>query len=159
MKQAFTLIELLVVVLIIGILASIALPQYQKAVLKSRVTKALIALQALDQAQRECFLATGKYCTADALSVSVNTTCYSYDTSASCSGGDLQINDTVRFGWKGLNKDSGDIEKGQIQWSCVTTGGSKERAVCRQYYTEWNGTEEAISTGYPQQYSFYGAYH
>ncbi|WP_424245652.1 prepilin-type N-terminal cleavage/methylation domain-containing protein [Elusimicrobium posterum] len=60
-KSAFTLIELLVVVLIIGILAAIALPQYQKAVERSRITEARIMLKSILSANERYFLENGKY--------------------------------------------------------------------------------------------------
>ncbi len=59
-KNAFTLIELLVVVLIIGILAAIALPQYQKAVRKSRTTEAITTLKALQTAVKAYIYENGE---------------------------------------------------------------------------------------------------
>jgi len=60
-KQAFTLIELLVVVLIIGILASIALPQYQKSVEKSKAMQAVTLLKSVYQAAENYYLANGTW--------------------------------------------------------------------------------------------------
>ena len=61
LRSGFTLIELLVVVLIIGILVSIALPQYEMAVERIRATKAIVAVKALAEASERYYMANGFY--------------------------------------------------------------------------------------------------
>ena len=73
-KRAFTLIELLVVVLIIGILAAIALPQYQKAVVKSRFAEAFVHIKTLSEALEVCRLEMGdEDCAPSSLALSIGT--------------------------------------------------------------------------------------
>lgn len=73
----FTLIELLVVVLIIGILSAVVLPQYTKAVEKSRIAEAQIMLKNLLQGYEALCLETGEdpedACGTGALTLTDNT--------------------------------------------------------------------------------------
>ena len=59
--SGFTLIELLVVVLIIGILAAVAVPQYQKAVEKARLAEVLSTLSSIQKGIDAWLLENGGY--------------------------------------------------------------------------------------------------
>ncbi|MGN0016073.1 MAG: type IV pilin protein [Candidatus Avelusimicrobium sp.] len=82
-QKGFTLIELLVVVLIIGILASVALPQYEKAVLKARFSTMQEMVESMKKAEEVYYMANGNYI--------ADTNSLDFDFKGSCSNNDVLL--------------------------------------------------------------------
>ena len=73
-NQGFTLIEMLVVVLIIGVLAAIAVPKYQRAVYKSQYNSLMEITNSIYQAEERFYLANSRY-TDDLSALDINLPC------------------------------------------------------------------------------------
>ncbi len=103
--KGFTLIELLVVVLIIGILASVALPQYEKAVAKARAANAYQIIKSINDAQKIANLEKGTTDVVypfDELSVSFTDTNGNTATGYSFSGKDFYF----QLGYRGSSSST-----------------------------------------------------
>lgn len=130
MKKGFTLIELLVVILIIGILSSVALPQYDKAVEKSRQTEAIVTANSLMKAI-QAYVLTYRACPSDAskldIKAKMDTKFYSYSVSETAPGTTIcevavtskKKGFTAFYRYYGARSNE---KFGTTEWWCLTEG-------------------------------------
>jgi len=141
LSAGFTLIELLVVVLIIGILSSVALPQYQKAVFKARMAEAFTNLKTISDAVKLCELEHGR------ISLATNRTCLKGENlSVSVGEGGVDENrfDTDKFMFH-IDRSSLSMTEDVVVNAC-----SKDFDVCMCIYDDGHFSvrnEKADCTG------------
>ena len=64
-ESGFTLLEIIIVIIIVGVLASLALPKFFKTVEYSRATEAFASLNAVRQSMERCYLQRTSYVGCD----------------------------------------------------------------------------------------------
>ena len=147
-KQAFTLIELLVVVLIIGILAAVALPQYRIAVAKSRIGRILPVLQTLAEAEEVYFLQNGTYTSKiEDLDVDIPADCTQIENSTNFACGKHFIVGLGQHVWTSYyDKDNTSCDLRDLQISFRLQHYSNKNEVGKRYCVIFVKHERRIAT-------------
>ncbi len=165
----FTLIELLVVVLIIGILSSIALPQYTKAVMKSRYSTMMATVDALATAEEVYYLENGQYADDfEALAVRPSGCSLSADKRSctyewgSCrlldpNGNDRVVcvnNTSLKNGYARYFQHGNLSSWGRVCWALTQDRNDKYAKLCENMGGSYTGHDELIGFGNGFYYKF-----
>jgi len=139
-NRGVTLIELVVVIAIIGILASIAIPSYERYILRSHRVQAISALLAVAAAQEKFYLACNTYTTN---LEELPTVADCDDRGIGFPDGDAATGVQTEGGWYTITIDSADAAGFDIS-AAATTKQAKDTQ-CLDFSIDETGTKTATT--------------
>jgi len=133
-QRGVTLIELIVVVIIVGVLASVAIPSYRAYVIRSQRADAKDALLALATAQEKHYLQCNSYATA-------------IDNATDCAAGELNAPAASKNGWYDLAIVNADATGFTISATATAGRTQFQDEACRSFQVSDRGIRTAFDAG------------